>query len=150
MTLMILLGANAFTQLLGFTGALHGVTNFVAGLQLPAILIHIAMLTLIVCMGTLIDAVSQIMLTVPVYFPVITALGMDPLWFALTMLMTFEIGSTSPPFGMSLFVIKGVAPPDVTMGEIYRAALPFIYCDIVSIALVISFPILALWLPSMM
>ncbi len=75
---------------------------------------------------------------------------MDKVWFVVLVLLCTEIGTTSPPFGSSLFVMKGVAPKDTTMGDIIRAALPFIYCDLISLALIIGFPAIALWLPSIM
>ena len=85
-----------------------------------------------------------------VFLPVVLALEFNPVWFAVVMLLSMEMATTSPPFGLSLFVMKGVAPPDTTMGDIYRAALPFLYCDVISMVLIMAFPVLALWLPGLM
>jgi len=81
---------------------------------------------------------------------VVIALGFDPVWFAVIFLLTLEMGATSPPFGLALFVMKGVAPPDTTMGDCYRGALPFLGCDLVVLILLLFFPAVALWLPQLM
>jgi TRAP-type C4-dicarboxylate transport system permease large subunit len=107
------------------------------------------MLVLVV-LGMFLGVVPIMMITVPISMPVIRELGFNPLWFAVIFLLNMEMGTTSPPFGLSLFVMKSVAPPDTTMASIYRAALPFLYCDVVAIALIIAFPALALWLPGLM
>ena len=150
MLFMILLGAQAFSQILAFSGAARGLTLFTVELPLPAIFLHICMLLGVMFMGTFIDTTSIMMITLPIYMPIVHALHINPVWFGVTMLMSFEIGATSPPFGVILFVMKGVVPADITMGDIYRAALPFIGCDWVSLATVMTFPALALWLPSIM
>ena len=82
--------------------------------------------------------------------PVVQTLGLDPIWFGLILLINLEMGQTTPPFGLLLFAMKGVAPPDTTMGDIFRAGLPFLACDLAVILLVIAFPVLALWLPGLM
>ncbi len=82
--------------------------------------------------------------------PVIEALGFDPVWFAVVLLINLQMGQKTPPYGISLLVMKGVAPSDTTMGDIIRATLPFTYLDIVAIAFVMAFPQMALWLPSLM
>ena len=90
------------------------------------------------------------MITLPVFVPTIVVLGFDPVWFAVLVLLNIEMAMTTPPFGINLFVMKGVAPRDTTMGDIYRAALPFLGCDLVAMALIIAFPAVALWLPGLM
>ena len=82
--------------------------------------------------------------------PIVNAVGINPLWFGVIMLLNMEMATTSPPFGLNLFVMKGVAPPDTTMGDIYKAALPFLGCDLIAMILIIAFPTLALWLPAIM
>ena len=81
---------------------------------------------------------------------VIVTLGFDQVWFGVIFLLNMEMSSTSPPFGLSLFVMKGVVSPDTTMSDIYRAALPFLYCDLIVMVLIIAFPVIALWLPGLM
>ena len=90
------------------------------------------------------------MVTIPLFVPVVTALGFDPVWFAVLMLINLEVAIISPPIGLCLFAMKSVAPPDTTMSDIYKAGFPFIALDVVAMALVMAFPILALWLPNLM
>ncbi|MEM9765560.1 MAG: TRAP transporter large permease subunit, partial [Pseudomonadota bacterium] len=84
---------------------------------------------------------------VPIFFPLATSLGFDPIWFGLVMLLALEISFTTPPFGLLLFVMKGVSPSGTTMREIYAAALPFIGCSLLLVLLLVAFPPLATWLP---
>ena len=86
------------------------------------------------------------MITLPVFMPVIYTLGFDPVWFAVIFLLNIEMAATTPPFGLGLFVMKGVAPKGTTMGDIIRSAVPFLLLDVVAIAVIIVFPGTALWL----
>ena len=90
------------------------------------------------------------MITLPIYMPVVHALGFNEIWFGILMLINLEIGLLTPPFGMLCFVMKGVSPKDTTMGDIYRAALPFILCDIIALGLIIVVPSIATFLPNIM
>jgi TRAP-type mannitol/chloroaromatic compound transport system permease large subunit len=96
------------------------------------------------------EQLSIMMITLPIYMPIVSNLGFDPLWFGVIFLLNMEMAVTSPPFGFSLFVMKGVAPSDTTMGDIYKAALPFLGCDLIAMALIIAFPTMSLWLPALM
>ena len=96
------------------------------------------------------EVVAIMMITLPIFVPTIVVLGFDPVWFAVLVLLNIEMAMTTPPFGINLFVMKGVAPSDTTMGDIYRAALPFLGCDAIAMALLIAFPGVALWLPGLM
>jgi len=100
-------------------------------------------------LGMFVGSVPMIMILCPLYFPVVRALGFDPIWFGLIMLVNLEMAMTTPPVGLLLYVMKGIAPAGTTMGEIYLAALPFLLCDAILIALVIVCPGIALWLPSL-
>ena len=82
--------------------------------------------------------------------PIVAALGWDPVWFGAIMLLNMELATLSPPFGLALFVMKGIAAPDVTMGDIYRAALPYVGLNLLVMAVMIIFPAVVLWLPSLM
>lgn len=150
MTFMIIAGSIAFSQILAFTGASQGMVEYVAALPLPPILLLIAMQLLLFILGAFMDQISMMMICIPIYMPIIQALGFNPIWFGILMLLNLEIAFTSPPFGLLLFVMKGVAPEGTSMGDIYRAALPFIFCDVVVIALIVAFPAIALLLPSLM
>ena len=110
----------------------------------------IIMMVLLMILGAFMDQISMMMITIPIFMPVIKALGFNPIWFGILMLINLEIAFTSPPFGLLLFVMKGVAPEGTSMGDIYRAAIPFIICDLVALTLILIFPALAIWLPSLM
>src|SRR5256714_8731546 len=100
-------------------------------------------------LGCLMDSLAMVILTVPIIFPVIRELGFDPIWFGVIIVMTVELGLIHPPVGMIVFVIKSVVP-DVDFSTIFRGVLPFIVTDLVRLIILISFPILATWLPSRM
>ncbi len=110
----------------------------------------IAMQALALAMGTVMSTVAILMITLPIYMPLVRALGFDPVWFAVILLLNMEMGAVSPPFGLTLFVMKGVAPPDTTMGDVYRSVIPYLGCDLVVMALLIAFPTIALVLPNLM
>ena len=100
-------------------------------------------------LGCLMDAMAMIILTVPIIFPVVTALGFDPIWFGVIIVMTVELGLIDPPVGMNVFVIKSVVK-DVSFTTIFKGVLPFVATDIVRLLILIAFPIIALWLPQRM
>ena len=150
MMFMIIAGATAFSHVIAYSGASHGLVQFAMALPLTPVLIIAAMLAVSLFLGMFINLLAIIMLTLPLFIPVVHALGFDPVWFAVIFLLTLEMGATSPPFGLSLFVMKGVAPPGTTMGDTYRAAIPFLLCDLVVVVLLLTLPIIALWLPNLM
>src|SRR5947199_221954 len=99
--------------------------------------------------GTVMDALAMVILTVPIIFPVIVHLGFDPIWFGIIIVITVELGLIHPPVGMIVFVIKSVVQ-DVTFATIFRGVIPFIITDLIRLVILIAFPIIALWLPSRM
>jgi tripartite ATP-independent transporter DctM subunit len=150
MLFLIMAGATAFSQVLAYSGASSGLSEFATELSVAPIVIIMAMQVVVLFLGCFLEPVSIMMITLPIFVPVAVSMGFNPVWFAVMFLINIEMATTSPPFGLTLFVMKGVAPPDTTMGDIYRAALPFLYCDLVVIALILLFPTLALWLPGLM
>jgi len=150
MMLMIFVGSGAFSQIMALTGATQGLVEFAANLQLPPFYVLLAMLMVLLIMGTFMESMTIIMITLPIYMPIIKTLGYDPLWFGAIMLLMLEMGITTPPFGMILFVVKGLAPPEVTMMDVYKAGFPFLACDLVVVILLLAFPGLCLWLPGLM
>ncbi len=150
MIFMIIVAAKGFSQILGFSGATRGLIDLALGLPVVPIVIIIMMMVLVLFMGMFMGASAIIMITLPMFMPIVLSLGFDPVWFGVIFLLNIEMATTSPPFGGILFVMKGVAPPDTTMGDIFRAALPFLYCDLIAMALIIAFPAIALWLPALM
>jgi tripartite ATP-independent transporter DctM subunit len=150
MMLMILTGSTAFAQILAYTGATQGLVEFALSILLPPICVLIAMQIVLLIMGTFMEPLTIMMVTLPIFMPIVEKLAFNPLWFGAIMLLNMEMATTSPPFGLVLFVMKGVAPPGTTMGDIYKAGLPFLACDAVAMALIMAFPGLVLWLPGLM
>jgi len=150
MILLIIAGAKAFSQILSFTGASRGLVELATSLPVAPVFIVIIMQVIILFLGGFMEVVAIMMITLPVFVPTILVLGFNPVWFAVLVLLNIEMAMTTPPFGINLFVMKGVAPRDTTMGDIYRAALPFLGCDLIAMALTIAFPAIALWLPGLM
>ncbi len=150
MIFIIITGALAFAQILAFSGASQGLIELALSLPLPPILVIVMMQIILLVLGTFMDVVAMMLVTLPLYMPVILSLGFDPVWFAVIILLNLEMADVSPPFGLGLFVMKGVSSPDTTMGDIYRSVLPFLGCDLIAMILIIAFPALALWLPGLM
>ncbi|MBI4186466.1 MAG: TRAP transporter large permease subunit [Chloroflexi bacterium] len=150
MVLLIISGAEAYSQILAFSGASLGFAEFVTNLSIAPIAIIIALMLVLIVLGMFMSPVAIMMIAAPMFFPIVKVLGFDTVWFGVIFLLNMEMATTSPPFGLSLFVVKGVAGPKYTMGDVYRAALPFLSCDAIAMALIIAFPLLALWLPGLM
>jgi tripartite ATP-independent transporter DctM subunit len=149
MAFLIILGSATFSQILAFSGASSGLIAWATTFDVTPIGMLLIMIAIIFFLGCFMDQLSMMLLTAPIFFPLATTLNFDLTWFGLIMLLSLEIGYTTPPFGLLLFVMKGVAPPGTTMREIYLAAAPFIVCVIALIALIIVFPPIATWLPSL-
>jgi tripartite ATP-independent transporter DctM subunit len=150
MMFMIMTGAMAFSQILAFTGASSGLVELATTMNLPPIMIVVFMQLVLLFMGTFMEPLTIMMVTLPVYMPIIKTLGYNPLWFGTIMLLNMEMATTTPPFGLVLFVMKGVSPKNTTMGDIYKAGFPFLVCDAIAMILIMVFPSLALYLPSLM
>jgi tripartite ATP-independent transporter DctM subunit len=149
MAFLIIFGSATFAQVLAFTGASSGLMNWALGFDLAPIGMLLVMIGVLIFLGCFMDQLSMMLLTAPIFFPLAKTLGFDLTWFGLIMLLALEIGYTTPPFGLLLFVMKGVAPPGTSMRDIYLAGLPFITCVFLLIALIIAFPPIATWLPNL-
>jgi C4-dicarboxylate transporter, DctM subunit len=145
----VLIGALLFGYFLTVTQTPQKVTMFLTGLGLGRYGVLALIMVMYVLLGCLMDAMAMIILTVPIMFPVITALGFDPIWFGIIIVMTVELGLIHPPVGMNVFVIKSVVH-DVSFATIFKGVFPFIITDIIRLVILIAFPILALYLPSHM
>ena len=145
----VLIGALLFGYFLTITQVPQKVTEFLTGLGIGAYGVLAIIMVMYLILGCLMDAMAMIILTVPIIFPVVTALGFDPIWFGIIIVMTVELGLIHPPVGMNVFVIKSVIP-DVSFSSIFKGVLPFIATDILRLIILIAFPIIALWLPSLM
>jgi len=150
MILMIFCGSTAFSQILSYSGATKGMVNLAVHLQIPPIALLICMMLVVMFLGMFMEQLSILMITLPIFMPVCKALGWDPLWFGLMLLINMSIANLSPPFGIELFVMKGVSPADTTMADIYKASVPFIVMEALVILLVIVAPPIATWLPGVM
>lgn len=149
MMFMIITASTAFSQILAFSGAARGLVEVSLSFHLAPIALLIIMQIVIAILGCFIDAVSILMITLPVYMPLIQTTGLNPIWFGLITLINIEAATKTPPFGFLLFVMKGLAPAGTTMGDIYRSVAPFVLIEFAVIGLVIAFPMIALWLPNM-
>ncbi len=149
MAYLIVFGSATFSQLLAFSGASRGLVNWAIAFELTPLAMLAVMFAVLLLLGMFMEQISIMLLTVPIFFPLAQTLGFDPIWFGLIMLLSLEISFTTPPFGLLLFVMKGVAPPGTTMREIYTSAFPFIFCSLLLVVLLIAFPDLALFLASL-
>ena len=145
----VLIGAILFGYFLTITQTPQNVTAFLTGLGIGKYGILALIMLMYLVLGCLMDALAMIILTVPIVFPVIKALGFDPIWFGVIIVMTVELGLIHPPVGMNIFVIKSVVE-DVKISTIFYGVIPFIITDLIRLVILIAFPILALWLPSHM
>ena len=150
MIFMIIIVSSTYGEILAFTGAASGMTSFIIGLSVPPIVIIIGMLVVVLIMGCFMETVAIMMITIPIYMPVVNAFGYNTVWFGVLMLIALETGLITPPFGVTLFVMKGVAPPEITMGDIWKAVTPYVIVDILCVALVLVMPSLATIVPSLM
>lgn len=150
MTFMILLGAAFFTIVFIRLGGSRVVESILLSLPFPNWGILFTMLAVIFVMGMFLDAIAIIMIAIPIISPIALGLGYDPVWFAIMVMVTMQAGFLSPPFALSIFYLKGVAPPEISTGDIYKGVLPFIGLIIFAVILLFFFPILATWLPNLM
>lgn len=149
MALLIIFGSATFSALLAFSGASSGLIRWATGFDLDPTVMLLVMFAILLVLGMFMDQLSMMLLTVPIFFPLAQTLGFDLIWFAVIILLALEISFTTPPFGLLLFVMKGVSAPGTTMRDIYVAALPYMACAIVLVGLLIIWPDIALWLPSL-
>jgi TRAP-type C4-dicarboxylate transport system permease large subunit len=150
MMLMIILGSTTFSQILAFSGASNGLIRWATGLEMDRYLILLSMFLVLVLLGMFMDQLSIMMLTLPIFIPLVTVFQFDPVWFGVIMLLALELSLVTPPFGLLLFVMVGVGPPGTTIGAVSRAAAPYIGCSLLLILLLVAFPQIALWLPGQM
>jgi TRAP-type C4-dicarboxylate transport system permease large subunit len=121
----------------------------VTGYSLNPTVVVLAICAVYVVLGTAMEELSMVLLTIPVFFPVIVGLGFDPVWFGVVIVCVVEIGLISPPVGMNMFVLKTLLP-QVSTGTIFSGVMPFMWADVLRLAIIVTVPWLALWLPSMM
>src|SRR3954463_1510862 len=149
MLFAILTGALMFAEFVNYTSMPDDLKNLVTSFNLSPIMVVAAICVIYVILGTAMEELSMILLTVPVFFPLIVHLGLDPIWFGILIVVVVEIGLISPPVGMNLFVINALLP-QVGTSTIFRGVLPFMAIDCVRLAILVAFPIVSLYLPSFM
>ncbi|MBM3375800.1 MAG: TRAP transporter large permease subunit [Betaproteobacteria bacterium] len=148
MAFLIVFGSATFSQLLAFSGASSGLIQWATSFDLSPVLMLLAIFMVLLVLGTFMEQISIMLLTVPFFFPLAQSIGFDLIWFGVIVMLALEISFSTPPLGLLLFVMKGVAPTGTTMKEIYVAAIPYIFCSMLLVGLLIIFPSLATWLPS--
>jgi tripartite ATP-independent transporter DctM subunit len=149
MLFMILIGALMFAEFINITTMPSDLKAWVTRFQVSPLMVVTAICAIYVVLGTAMEELSMVLLTMPVFFPVIVHLGFDPVWFGIIIVCVVEIGLISPPVGMNMFVLKTLLP-EVPTGTIFRGVMPFMWADVVRLAILVAFPPLSLWLPSMM
>ena len=150
MLFFIIAASITFAQILGFSGATSGMLQVVTSWKLDPYEIVLAMIAVLLFLGCFIEPLSMMMLTLPFFMPLARAAGIDLVWFGIVMLVMLEVSFITPPFGLLLFVMRGLAPPGTTTATIYRAALPYFALHMAAIALILAFPFIATWLPRFM
>jgi C4-dicarboxylate transporter DctM subunit len=149
MIFLIIIGANIFSTFLGLARIPMGLADFIVTLALPKIAILTGIILIFIALGSVMDCYAIMILTVPVIFPVIETLQIDPIWFGVIMVIVLEIGLITPPVGLNVFVIKNAAP-DVPLTTMFKGIWPFLVSAFIAIVLLIIFPQIALFLPSFM
>jgi TRAP-type C4-dicarboxylate transport system permease large subunit len=149
MILFIIVGATTFSQILSFSGASNGLAQMITGMGLPPMAIIAGMMLLLIFLGVFVEQVSMMMITLPIFMPVVQSMGIDLVWFGVMFLICMQLGLLMPPHGLLLMTMKGVAPAQVTMMHIFRAVVPFVAISLVVLALVFFVPTIAVWLPGL-
>jgi tripartite ATP-independent transporter DctM subunit len=149
MLLWLSFGATAMIGVYNLAGGPAFVSALMTGLAVPPIAIIMIMMLILVVLGCIMDWVGICLLTMPIFVPIVKQLGYDPVWFGVLFCLNMQISYLSPPFGPAAFYLKGVAPPEITLNQIFASLWPFMVLQAGVLVLVVGFPQLALWLPSL-
>jgi C4-dicarboxylate transporter, DctM subunit len=149
MLFTLIIAATIFANFVNFTSMPGDLKDWIVGLKVSPLMIITAMMLIYVVLGTVMEELTMVLLTIPLFFPIVTALGFDPVWFGVLIVMIVQIGLISPPVGMNMFVINTLLPK-VGLGKIFRGCWPFTVVMVAVLVLLIAFPQLSLWLPSLM
>ena len=148
MIMFIILGATTFSQILSFSGATEGLVSAILGHGLSMFAVVALMMLILILLGIFVDQVSMMLITLPVFMPIVQRLGVDPIWFGILFLICMQLGLLLPPHGLLLMTMRGVAPPEVSMGHIFQAVIPYVIMSLLLLALLMLFPVVATWLPN--
>jgi tripartite ATP-independent transporter DctM subunit len=149
MLFTLLIAATLFANFVNFTTLPGDLKDWITHMGLTPVMVIVAMMGIYVLLGTVMEELTMVLLTIPLFFPIVTSLGFDPIWFGVLIVMIVQIGLISPPVGMNLFVLNALLP-NVGLGKIFRGCWPFVAIMVVMLGVLIAFPQLSLWLPSLM
>ena len=149
MIFLILLGANIFGYFLAVTQLPQELADLLLSMDVSKYVILLIILIVYIILGCFMDSMAMVLITIPIFYPVVMQLGFDPIWFGVVIVIVCEIGLITPPVGMNLYVIKGISD-DVPMGKVFRGAWPFVVADLVFTGIIVAFPAIALFIPSIM
>jgi len=150
MVFFIIISSSVFSQLIAYSGASVGLLKWATSFDVSVVVMLLCMFAVLILLGMFMDPVSMILISVPIFMPIIGHLHIDPVWFGLFVLLALEMSQTTPPFGLLLYIMLGVAPKGTTLFQAAAAAAPFLFCDAILVTLLILFPQIALYLPSIM
>ncbi|MDP3342193.1 TRAP transporter large permease subunit [Frigidibacter sp.] len=146
MVYMLIFGAASFSFLMGISGLPDLLVTAMTSITQEPMLIIVMIVMIYLVLGTVMDSIAIMIIAVPVLMPLITQMGLDPIWWAILTICIVEIGLITPPFGLNLFIMKSI-DPELSLSDVYRGVAPFILADLIKIVLLIAFPIIVLWLP---
>jgi tripartite ATP-independent transporter DctM subunit len=149
MMFAILIGATIFGEFVNYTGVHKALLSLIEGVSLSPVQIILVIVAIYIVLGCILESLSMILLTVPLFFPIVVSLGYDPVWFGIVVVIATEIGLITPPIGINLFVIQSVVP-GTSLSTIVKGIVPFIVSDVLRILLLVFVPTLALWLPNLL
>src|SRR5262245_32052458 len=147
MIMFIILGATTFSQILSFSGATDGLVSAILGQGLSTLVVVALMMLTLIFLGIFVDQVSMMLITLPVFMPIVAKLGIDPIWFGVLFLICMQLGPLRPPRALLLMPMRGVAPPEVRLGHLCQAVVPYVLMSLVLLAFLLLLPAIATWLP---
>ena len=150
MIFIVTIGASLFTGLFIRLGGGGLVQGLFLGLDVAPLLIIVIMLLIVIVLGMFIDWIGILLICVPLFTPVVAQLQLDPIWFATLMIIALQISYLTPPFALSIFYLRGVAPPEMTTMEMYQGILPFLGLQILMLVALLFWPPIATWLPALL
>jgi tripartite ATP-independent transporter DctM subunit len=150
MVLFIIVGATTFAQILGFSGATNGLVKLLLGHGFSPFAMVVGMMLILLVLGCFVDQVSMMLLTLPFFMPIVQSMGIDPVWFGVLFLIAMQLGLLSPPFGLLVFTMKSVAPPDITLAQVFRAVTPYVLIGLGMLIAILFIPGIATWLPALL
>jgi tripartite ATP-independent transporter DctM subunit len=148
MVVWLIIGGSCFASLYTAVGALDFIKEVVSALPLAPYMILAGMQLTYIILGMLMDPGGIIMITVPIFVPIIKMLGFDPIWFGILFIINMEMGYLTPPFGFNLFYLKTIVPPNITMMDLYKIIIPYVFIQLLCLIIIMIFPQIAIWLPN--